>query len=151
MIHRRAFLLGLAGAGLAGCGGGGKSDGPPKISYGKENCARCRMMIADERYAAALVNEDGAELHFDDTGELVLTVQEEGASGKRIWVHDYNTREWLDGTAAFYVMDPRRITPMATGIISFASRESADEFVASIGGGTIYTWQEVQSTWKSAA
>ena len=80
MEYRDAYCGGVAGSGIfifqdkmrrlvyaaflaalifsAGCSGL-SSDKAPNIRYGKDPCAECRMIIGDERFAAAFVNEDG--------------------------------------------------------------------------------------------
>lgn len=146
MITRRSWLLGCMCLGLAGCGGGSRDAGPPSISYGAEPCARCGMLISDERHAAALVASDGTSLLFDDTGELIITVQEEGLAGRQVWVHAYDSRAWLDGFSARYVIDPNRNTPMGTGVIAFASDSDASSWSAG-STSTVLSWTELLQTW----
>lgn len=143
MIRRRTLLLGSVAL-LAGCGGGGKSDGPPKISYGKVACARCGMIISEERYAAGLTGDD--PLIFDDTGEMIAIVQEKGLADRKVWVHDYDSKAWIDGTAASYAILTDRRTPMGTGVIAFKDRAAADAFVAQ-NPGSVMTWAEIQANW----
>jgi copper chaperone NosL len=147
VFTRRALLLGAAGIGLAGCGGGdGDNDGPPDISYNRENCDRCGMLIAEPKHAAALVPDEGDELHFDDVGEMVAVAQEQGVDRTRVWVHDHDTGDWTDGLAAFYVVDPLRRTPMATGVVAFATREAAEVFGAE-NSASASSWSELLSSW----
>ncbi len=44
---------------LAACGGD-DAPAPPEIQYGLEECGFCRMIISEEKYAAAAVDEAGA-------------------------------------------------------------------------------------------
>ena len=77
---RRTFLTGVLVGPilLAGCGGESATAGPPEISYGRDTCHRCGMIVSDERYAAALVATDGTTRVFDDIGEMVETVRKVG-------------------------------------------------------------------------
>lgn len=145
MIRRRTLLLGAATIVLSGCGNDKPGSGPPEITYGKAVCARCGMIISEERYAAGLSGEP-PQL-FDDTGELVVTVQEQGLSGRKVWVHDYDTKAWIDGTTASYAMLPDRRTPMGTGVIAFKERQAAEEFAAQ-NAGHVMTWDEIQTNWS---
>ena len=92
-IDRRRLLVGAATLALVGCGGSADAGKPPKIDYGRDACERCRMIISEERFAAALVDQDGRKTLFDDPGELVAIVQEEGLNERKIWVHDDQSRE----------------------------------------------------------
>ena len=83
MIKRRTFLLGAVAFGLGACGGDDDDAGPPEISYGSETCDRCRMVIGEERHAAALKGDDGEWLLFDDTGEMVATAQDSRQEQRR--------------------------------------------------------------------
>ena len=150
MMHRRKFVLGSAALLLTACGDKTSATEPPKISYGKDLCARCRMIIADERFAAGLVESDGDALLFDDPGELVAQVQEEGLKDRRVWVHDYTTKEWIDGTQAYFVVDDDLMTPMGTGVVALKTRDEAERLTAE-KGGQVMTWQEIVQNWKIGA
>ena len=148
MITRRSLLLGVPAIGLGACGGDdkGDKDGPPKISYGGENCDRCNMVIGEERHAAALKGADGNWLLFDDTGEMVVSAQEAATGDTRAWVHDYEQGTWHDATAAWYVWLPNRSTPMATGIVAFADQARAEAKAQEIGGWS-KSWSAVLADW----
>jgi copper chaperone NosL len=142
------FLLGIAAVGLGACGGDDdNAEGPPSISYGEETCDRCNMVIGDERHATALGSGDSEWLLFDDTGEMIMTVQAEGLGERLAWVHDFEKIDWVDATAAIYVWLPDRNTPMATGIIAFSDRSRADA-VAAERGGWAMSWTETLTGWK---
>ena len=106
VCNRRLFLGGVALAPLvlAGCGGEqADAAAPPEITYGRDVCSRCGMIISEERYAAGLVAGDGTAALFDDLGEMLQSVREEGLQGRRAWVHDWARWEWIDATSAVYV------------------------------------------------
>jgi copper chaperone NosL len=146
MIDRRLFVLGSTALVLAGCGDKASGTEPPKISYGKDRCARCGMIISDERFAGGLVEPDGDALVFDDPGELIAQIQEEGLKDRRVWVHDYITKEWIDGTQAFFVVDDDLMTPMGTGVVALGTRDEAERLAAE-KGGRVMTWQEIVQNW----
>jgi nitrous oxide reductase accessory protein NosL len=150
-ISRRQTLLGMLAAplALAGCGGGASANEPPAIAYGETPCARCGMIIFEPRHAAGLVAGDEIST-FDDTGEMIATVQERGASSGRVWVHDFANAAWIDGGAAFYGASPHATTPMGTGVVAFADRTKAVAYAAANGGATM-TFQEMQTNWAMPA
>ncbi|MER3436159.1 MAG: hypothetical protein C4346_00145 [Chloroflexota bacterium] len=150
MMDRRLFVLGGVPFLLTACGEKSSANEPPKIAYGKDLCARCRMIISEERFAGGLVESDGDALLFDDPGELVTQVQEEGLNGRRVWVHDYMTKEWIDGTQASFVVDDDLMTPMGTGVVALKTREEAERLAAE-KGGQVMTWQEIVQNWKIGA
>jgi copper chaperone NosL len=126
---------------LTGCGGGASATEPPEISYGRDTCDRCGMIISDDRFAAGLVAADGASAIFDDVGEMLQAVREEGLAERRAWVHDWLSREWTDATGATYVRVAPETTPMGTGFVAFGRREDAVAFAAE-RDGEIVSWAE---------
>jgi copper chaperone NosL len=153
-MNRRHFLkLSLAAAvvaALPACGDDASADEPPEITYGEDQCDRCRMIISEERHAAALVDTKGTATLFDDTGEMIASVQQESLGERRAWVHDYESKAWVDATRAFYVDSHMLVTPMGTSIVAFADRQQA-ETVATNGHGTLRDWPTVLAEWKMHA
>lgn len=150
-ISRRQTVFALLAAPLTltGCGGGTSANAPPAIAYGETPCARCGMIISEARHAAGLAAKD-AILTFDDTGEMIATVQERGSSSSRVWVHDFATATWIDGVTAFYVASPRAATPMGSGVVAFADRSQADAHAAA-NGGAVMTYREIETNWTLPA
>lgn len=146
MVALLAALLALI-IPFAGCGEDTKADEPPKINYGVDVCSRCGMIISEERYASGIVDEDGDALIFDDAGEMIFMLQEEGVNDRRVWVHDAESLEWIDGTEAYYVVSMDVVTPMGTGVTAFAEESDAEAFAAE-NQGTVMTWDEMLSDWE---
>jgi nitrous oxide reductase accessory protein NosL len=100
---------------------------PPHVLYGQQECDACRMMISDERFAAALIVEvDGARaaLAFDDIACLFdYERTHENAAILKRYVHDVASRQWLDATSAMFTQSATLQTPMGSGIAAVASRE----------------------------
>jgi copper chaperone NosL len=140
---RRTFVAGalLAPLLLAGCGAETDAEAPPAISYDRDTCASCGMIISDERYAGGLVAADGAAMLFDDVGEMLQSVREAGLNKQRAWAHDWGSRDWIDATTAIFVKGDPKSTPMGTGFVAFASRDAANAFIAEHGGSAM-TWEE---------
>lgn len=94
-----------------------RADEPPRIAYGRDVCAQCRMIINEDKYAAALVDESGTH-EFDDIGCMKLFEAKTGAKVRRIWVKDARTAEWLDGSNTSFTVTPDLATPMGYGILA---------------------------------
>ena len=153
MTTRRKFLA--AGAALpfvlVACGGENASgDEPPEIKLGRDACDRCGMIISEERFASGIVDSKGNALVFDDTGEMVATVQEEGLKGRRVWVHGYPSLEWIDARDAWYVVTMDLPTPMGSGVFPFDTEDDAKTF-ASEHDATVFDWDDLLANWKFEA
>ena len=125
---------------LAGCGE--REIAPPEVVFGEDPCARCQMILNDERYAGAILVEDAdGRRHdelFDDLNCLVeFEAELEGGKVVARWVRDASTRTWIHAESAFYVSSPDLHTPMASGVAAFAERGSAEAEQSRSGGDLI--------------
>lgn len=139
---RRLGLVALLALVMSACGSS-EATGPPEINYGRDICTGCGMTVDDPRFAAAYRPAEGTEKVFDDVGGMVIYGRDHGElETSKIWVHDYETEEWVAADAAFFVPTQSVPTPMGHGILAFASQERAEAFAADLGG-TIISWEEV--------
>jgi len=141
------ILIVLTAITLAGCGGEARADQPPEIKYGVDTCSRCHMIISEEKYASGLVASDGTTMIFDDIGEMIATVQTDGLNERRVWVHDFDSVEWIDGTTAFYVDSHDLMTPMGMGVVAFSSKDAAEKLAAE-KSGTVRDWEAMLVEWE---
>jgi copper chaperone NosL len=115
--------------------------GPPELRVGRDECVWCGMLIAEDRCATgALVERRGRREHvlFDDLGcllDLEAEPPEDLAVVER-WVRDYGRRTWVAAADAQYLLaDHERLrTPMASGMVAFATRAEAERAQAEHGG-----------------
>lgn len=128
---------------FAACGGGGSDDEPPEIRYGREECSYCRMIVSEERFAAALTAGTGRAV-FDDVGCLVAYLGEREVTDPAIWVHDHAERGWLPASEAWFVRNPAGGTPMGSGLVAFAERPAAEGF-AEGRGVEVLSWDQLSS------
>ncbi|MBI4373048.1 MAG: nitrous oxide reductase accessory protein NosL [Candidatus Omnitrophica bacterium] len=135
LIHR-SFILAFLVFSAAGCG---KVDleSPPKIRYGKDICSECGMIVSEQQFAAASVDQDGNMSKFDGIGCLILHQAKQTSSAHRTWVRDYKTEEWIEVNNAFFVNAENLVTPMGFGLIAFSSEEAARQFVRDEGGSPV--------------
>jgi copper chaperone NosL len=122
MLTALRTLLAVASLSLSACGSA--ASGPPAIALDETACAHCGMLVSDLAFASAYRTPAGDALVFDDLGCLLRARPSEGA---RVWVKDYETSEWLDAEAAYFVRSQSIETPMGGGIVAFSTREAAQE------------------------
>lgn len=150
MTSRRRFLVLMGSAGVLAAGaatgvsllsnGDEAVAAEPTISYGKEPCDHCGMIIDDRRFAAAWIEPKGRQSHFDDIGCMVASQREASpADGTRFFVQDYDTEAWLAADGAFYAMSTEFKSPMAFGIAAFADQHAA----AAHEHAATYSWAEL--------
>jgi copper chaperone NosL len=104
----------VCGGMVGGCGVNPSQ--PPSIRYGEEACAHCRMIISDDRFAAALVTDTGETLKFDDIGCLVEHEADRQRSAVTYWVRSFKEDNWLDARTAAYVRSDEVQSPMGYGL-----------------------------------
>ena len=142
-VAAAAMAVGLACA--SACGGPAPA-GPPEIRLGVDACDGCGMVIAEPRYAAAAVADDGTErrtLKFDDIGCLARWEATASESTLRErWVHDRQTEQWIDASTATFLQVRDLSTPMGSGLSAFKNVSDADTLVAERGGEKL-SWNAI--------
>ncbi|MDJ0952908.1 MAG: nitrous oxide reductase accessory protein NosL [Acidimicrobiia bacterium] len=134
----------LLGSLAAGCSDPAEASGPPEISYGRDICVECNMIISEPRFAAAYRLDDGEAKVFDGVGELVKHAHRHDEFDRIAfaWAHDYYTEEWILVESAHFVAGEGVVTPMGHGIVAFATMEDATAF-AGEREATVLRWDEV--------
>lgn len=124
--------------------------GPPTIRLGRDECAECGMMIADERASAAsLVRLEGHPEHlvWDDVGCLLdwEHKRQQDRDSRDVlerWVHDQETMAWIAAGEATFVVSESLHTPMASGIVAFSDTQRA-EAARRRHGGVVVSFAEL--------
>lgn len=102
---------------------------PPQIAYGAAECELCRMIISEEPFAAAavIVDSDGVrKVAFDDIGCLLDFLRDPPRAAQVTgYVHDYETRAWIDAANAVFVRSAALQTPMASQLAACESTAAA--------------------------
>jgi len=122
--HCSALLV-FAGF-LTGCGRHDLSQ-PPNVRFGDEACAYCRMIISDQRFAAAIVDQAGEALKFDDLGCLVEHEAEQFRPSVAYWVRGYDGQRWLNAREATFVHSRGIVSPMNHGLAAFDDARPAEK------------------------
>ncbi len=142
------LALYLAIFAVLGCGQQDLSK-PPKILYGRDVCAQCRMIIDDERFAAAAVSVDGRIFKFDDIGCLAVHEKEQKSRMLKTWARDAGTGGWVEKEKALFVYSRDLVTPMGYGFAAFTASEDAEQW-AHEKAGRLVTWNELSSLTQEA-
>lgn len=144
MTHKTLLILLLFALTLGACAQGSTAIQPPEIRYGEDVCVECVMIISDPRFAAAYTYEVSPgryeEALFDDIGDMLIYADKH-PEHKVVawWVHDYDTKEWLDGAKAVYMFSNELKTPMAQGTAAFEMLGPAQNLAAELNG-EVFDW-----------
>lgn len=139
-MNLRVVAMQLAILGCIGCGG----DELPNIRYGNDACARCRMIINDDRFAAAITLPSGESLKFDDIRCLIDYLEAENTAGAHHWVRGYQSQQWVSADEAYFVYGPKLQTPMASGMAAVNTQQEA-EALSHAWQGRILKFDEVRT------
>ena len=120
----------LRAAAILGCAP--RAEGPPAIRYGESACTQCRMLISEERYAAARRPPGEAEV-FDSVECLIGRIRQDRVEAPA-WVHDYDSAAWMDARLAHYVRSAQLQTPMGGGLVALADGSAAAELAQRVEG-----------------
>ena len=107
--------------------------GPPELRVGRDQCLLCGMLIAEDRYCAAmLVDRAGRREHvlFDDLGCLADFENDGTPDVTPIerFARDADARAWIVAADALYVLGSNQTlrTPMGSGLVAYRSRTDAE-------------------------
>ncbi|MBI4346701.1 MAG: hypothetical protein HY553_07580 [Elusimicrobia bacterium] len=104
---------------------------PPELRFGRTECARCGMIVSEERFACGWIGDDGGSVGFDDVGEMLAALEETPALRSRAWVRDMKGGGWVRLEEAHLRRIEGLATPMGTGWVAFARVEDLEAFVKS--------------------
>lgn len=106
------------------------------------------MIINDERFSAALIiqpNHEYQTLFFDDIGDLLNHEHDNtNLAVRKRWVHDAETKRWIDADSAFYLLHDNIRTPMMSGIAAYADATRATAKLTEFPG-KVHTFPEIRT------
>lgn len=146
MHSRRDVLKGSVALLLAPLAGCGPSAGPQDISWGRDVCEHCRMIISERPFAAELRDSQRKRIHkFDDVGCAIYWAKANGHPLDQVaefWVMNHaDGKTWLDARQAHYRIDVR--SPMNYNFAAEPNRSDAsvpyDEMVRRMAAGTSHS------------
>lgn len=140
-IHTAVVLLVLAAAFVSGC-----SQKPQEVRYGEDQCAHCKMVITDPRFASEIVTSKGKAIKFDAIecmASYIKNNQDELADAK-LWVSDFAKEgSWVDARKAYYVQSQEIQSPMGKSLLAFKTTDELNNHLKKYPGKEL-SWQQVQ-------
>ena len=118
--------------------------GPEPIKLNKEDCAFCKMTIADKRFGAEMVTAKGRVYKFDDMKCMIGYAKENSHSANaRYYVSDYSEPHALISVEKLTFLSGGSIeSPMAGNIAAFSKKEEADKAEKTLAARKIL-WAEI--------
>ena len=121
--------------------------GPEPLSYGKDVCEHCKMMIMDTKFGAEIVTARGKIFKFDATECMVDYIQA-GTSkfgdpkDQFLTTNIAAPGSLIDARTAFFLKDKAFRSPMGANLAAFSSQQLAQNNHQS-ADGKILTWDEL--------
>lgn len=130
-----ALLLGLGCCASIACG----PVRPAAIDPANDQCASCRMIVSDARFAAQVAAPGEEPRFFDDLRCLheALLASPPPAPGTVVFVTDFRTGDWVPASTAVFARLPQVETPMASHWVAWADEDSRRADPAGRAGTTI--------------
>ena len=138
-MKRLGLLLLLLGAGLGvnlRCSSP-RADGPEPITFGRDTCGHCRMILSQPGFGGEIRDGKGVLSKYDDIGCLTAELAKMGAQVPTAWVEDHDSGKFVPLASAHLVRSSKVTTPMASGVLAFADEAAAKQFAASQQGEVV--------------
>lgn len=125
---------------------------PVQIEPEIDVCEICNMSIAHENFATEVISKENDVYKFDDLGCMMEFLEEDYILEEEIakkYVRDVSSGEWTELENAYYSYHEDFWTPMANGVVTFKSKEAAEEYEQ--GAGEVYDYEKLLKhpwSWK---
>lgn len=112
MVLLLGLLLGLT---LTACEKKNPNQMHEEVTWDRDICEHCAMVLSDRRFAAQVVHPNGKAYLFDDMGCALAWVEDKAWMGQaRFWTSDYKDNLWIDASTANWQFGNQQ-TPMGYG------------------------------------
>lgn len=115
----------------------------------KERCPVCGMFVHKyPTWLAQVQMENGSTFFFDGVKDMLafyFEPEKYGGEGKvnRIYVTEYYSQKWIDGTEALYVIGSEVLGPMGHEFIPLETQTAAEVFLEDHKGKMIKRFSEI--------
>jgi copper chaperone NosL len=121
---------------------------PQPLEYGKDECAGCKMILADSHYGAELITRKGKVFKFDDVNCMLAYSSKELVGNNKEckwWIIDFkHANQFLKADEAVYLKHDQLRSPMGSHVAAFVSQENLEVVHKELGGGgKIMRWPEL--------
>lgn len=121
------------------------SQEPAKINYNSDECAQCRMMIMDSRFATQAVTSTGKAIKFDSIECLASYIKEHKAEleDAKYWVNNFrNPGSWVKAEQAEYVKSEVIKSPMGRSLLALKTHDEVNAHLDEYPGKEL-SWEEL--------
>ena len=121
------------------------SQEPHEVHYGSDECAYCKMMITDNRFAAQAITETGKSIKFDAIECMADYASEnkQELQSAELWVSDFNNPgDWLNIDNAFLIKSEVINSPMGESLLALDTEKELKEHLAEYPGERV-EWQRL--------
>lgn len=121
------------------------SQEPVEIHYGSDECAHCKMMITDDRFASQIATETGKAIKFDAI-ECMADYAGENKSelqSAELWVSDFNNPgKWININNVFLIRSEVINSPMGESLLALDTEKDMEDHLAKYPGKRV-EWQQL--------
>lgn len=121
------------------------SQQPAEIHYGSDECAHCKMIIADSRFVAQMVTKTGKSIKFDAIECMARYAGDHKTEleSAKLWLGNFdNPGEWIALENAYIIQSRVINSPMGESLLAFKSEQQMKEHLAEYPGEHV-TWQRL--------
>src|SRR5262245_40430823 len=102
----------------------------------EDMCGYCRMAISERQYAAECVDKQGTAWKFDDIGCMTNYLGSRNGQNDELvcYVVDFDSRQWISASQAFFVRSIKYKTPMGGSVAAFGDKPRAERAASKLRG-----------------
>ena len=123
----------------------GCSQEPAKMHYGSDECAYCKMMITNERFAAQMVTSTGKAVKFDAIECMASYASENKpeTESAKFWLSNFvDPGTWVDLQHATIIRSESIKSPMGANLLAVGSEAAAREHLREYPGERV-SWEQL--------
>ena len=123
----------------------GCSQEPAKMHYGSDECAYCKMMITDDRFAAQMVTSTGKAVKFDAIECMASYASDHKpeTESAKFWLSNFvDPGTWVDLPHATIIRSEVIKSPMGANLLAIGSEASVREHLQEYPGERV-SWEQL--------
>ena len=138
------LIIAIIGLGFVSC-----EIKPQPISYGKDVCAYCSMIIVDQQHGSELITAKGRIYKYDSIECLINDTkdQDESEIAMKLCNHYHTPGELIPIEQASFLISEGIPSPMGAFLTAFDTNSSAIK-AKEEHGGSVFSWDELLEHWK---
>ena len=117
---------------------------PEPIVLGKDECAECKMIIADPKFGGEIVSKKGKVYKFDDPHCIAVFLERRGVElnniSRTLFVNYNEPHDLIDVKNAEFVVSSQMKGPMGGNSGAFNGKKAAEQKSAELSGSKVTDW-----------